>query len=431
MEAAFSRVGAAELPVVICYESVFIRDHWAQLTSCPWWYQQSPDVGHQERWMREVASHIGQDWVQLFPFCTAEERADLPIEERADGVYRINPATGEACKLTPPQVSGWRAEEQVESVHTEQLPESFDEVDRLLVRRYGEGILGDQGGGHNPTALTPSPRPSGERGGVKGTESGTPIALLSPALSSLGGGEGGTSCQHQVAAIGGATRELASQVVKIVGRELYPCRHISGPFWNTYGLWGFEGMMMLAGTRPDLVKHACDRILARTLAEIREYASPGTAGIWIEECLTDVLSPAAFAELNQPYIRRLVEEIRGCGMNSIYYFTGNPAGKWDLLLSVGADALSFEESKKNFRVDIEEVAERLAGKCALLGNLDAMNLLQNGSESELRDELKRQIQAGRKNKSRFIMSLGSPVTPETPVEWVRLYCDLAHEFGAI
>jgi uroporphyrinogen-III decarboxylase len=188
-------------------------------------------------------------------------------------------------------------------------------------------------------------------------------------------------------------------------------------------------MMMLAGTRPDLVKHACDRILARTLAEIREYAIHGTAGIWIEECLTDVLSPAAFTELNQPCIRRLVEEIRSCGMNSIYYYTGNPAGKWDLITSVGADALSFEESKKNFRVDIEEVAERLAGKCTLLGNLDAMNLLQNGSEAELRQELSRQMQAGRKNKSRFIMSMGSPVTPETPVERVRLYCDLAHELG--
>ena len=79
IEAAFSRDGASELPVVICYEGVFIRDHWPQLTACPWWYLQSPDADQQERWMREVASHIGQDWIQLFPFCTAEERADLPM----------------------------------------------------------------------------------------------------------------------------------------------------------------------------------------------------------------------------------------------------------------------------------------------------------------------------------------------------------------
>lgn len=386
IKAAFSRGGAAELPVAICYENVFIRDRWSLLTSCPWWYLQSPDANHQIQWMREVASRIGQDWIQLFPFCSADERADLPVEERADGIYRINPATGEACKLSPPQVSGWTVEDQVESLQLGQLPDSFDEVDRLLVRSYGEAILND---------TTPA-------------ESSN-----SPARSR----------------ISRTAHDAALEVTRTVGRELYPCRHVSGPFWSTYGLWGFEGMMMLAGTRPDLVRHACDRILARTLSEIREFARHGTAGVWIEECLTDVLSPAAFADLNQPYIRRLVEEIRSCGMNSIYYYTGNPAGKWDLIASIGADALSLEESKKNFRVDVAEVAERLAGRCVLLGNLDAMNVLQNGSETELREELKRQIWAGRKNKSRFIVSLGSPVTPETPVERVRLYCDLAHELG--
>ena len=37
--------------------------------------------------------------------------------------------------------------------------------------------------------------------------------------------------------------------------------------------------------------------------------------------------------------------------------------------------------------------------------------------------------AGRKNGGRFVMSLGSPVTPETPVARVRLYTDLVHELG--
>src|SRR5512135_1904221 len=93
VEAAFSRDGAAQLPVVICYENVFIRDHWPQLTSCPWWYLQAPDGD-------------GQDWIHLFAFCTADERVDLPIEERAEGVYRCDPDTGNAEQLSPPQVSG-------------------------------------------------------------------------------------------------------------------------------------------------------------------------------------------------------------------------------------------------------------------------------------------------------------------------------------
>ncbi len=86
------------------------------------------------------------------------------------------------------------------------------------------------------------------------------------------------------------------------------------------------------------------------------------------------------------------------------------------------DALSLEESKKGFTIDIAEVAESVRGRCALLGNLDAIRLLPEGSEQELRAEIARQAAAGRRNGGRFVMSLGSPVTPGTSPERVRRYC---------
>jgi uroporphyrinogen-III decarboxylase len=152
-------------------------------------------------------------------------------------------------------------------------------------------------------------------------------------------------------------------------------------------------------------------------------------GIWIEECLTDMISPAMFAELNVPLVSELCSSIRSEGMHSIYYYCGNPNDRLDLLLSVGADALALEEGKKGFSINIEDIVDKVQGRCTLLGNLDAIHLLEHGSEAELRAEIARQIGAGRRNGSRFIMSIGSPVTPGTSVERVWLYCDLVHELG--
>jgi uroporphyrinogen-III decarboxylase len=126
----------------------------------------------------------------------------------------------------------------------------------------------------------------------------------------------------------------------------------------------------------------------------------------------------------------VADEVRACGMKSVYYFCGNPHGKWDMLLAVGADALSLEESKKGWEIDVEDVVRRVDGRCTVLGNLDAIELLQSGSDAALRAEVTRQIRAGRRNGGRFIMSLGSPVTPGTTVDRVRRYCDLTHRAGS-
>ena len=118
-------------------------------------------------------------------------------------------------------------------------------------------------------------------------------------------------------------------------------------------------------------------------------------------------------------------------MHAIYYYCGNPWDRMAHLLSVGADALSLEEGKKGFQIDVEDVVKAAGGRCVVFGNVDAIGLIEHGSDEELRHEIRRQIAAGRRNGSRFVLSIGSPVTPRTPVARVRRYCDLAHECGKL
>ena len=79
VEAAFSAAGARETAVVICYEGIYARDHWNDLTMCPWWYAQSPDVDHQFAWRRDVIEKAGQDWFILPSAASREARADVRI----------------------------------------------------------------------------------------------------------------------------------------------------------------------------------------------------------------------------------------------------------------------------------------------------------------------------------------------------------------
>ncbi len=365
IEAAFSPAGATAYGAVICYEGIYIRDHWDELTGCPWWYQQAPELERQLAWRRDAIVRTGQDWFVLPMTATRRERESYTIRILGGQVIRVDRRSGSEQLQVRPEVGGWNPMGEVQSVRPERPAlTKRDIASRIRIPRGDPQRLIDRGAG-----------------------------------------------------------ELAKELLDEFGRQLYPIRHVASPLWSTYGLWGFEGMMDMAASRPDLVRHACDRYLEAARYEVRLAAALGARGIWIEECLTDQVSPATFAELNLPYLQPLVDEVRAAGMHSIYYYCGDPNDRWEHLLAAGADAISLEESKKRFRIDIDEVVAQVQGRCAVLGNLDSIGVLQDGDDEALKAEIARQAAAGRANGGRFVMSIGSPVTPSTPVDRVRAYCD--------
>jgi uroporphyrinogen-III decarboxylase len=372
IEAALSPAGSPEIPAVICYEGVYVRDHWKELTALPWWHAEAPDVDLQLRWRAEVLPKIGQDWFDL-PSCRPRrERDRLSIVERPGGVFVRDAATSVEEGLVDPGVGGWASHVGVETTRPADPPVSRADLDRRV----------------------PDPDPRGAA---------------------------------EIRAAGEA--DLADRLLAGSAAERFPVVHVDSPFWHCYKLWGFEDLMVAVASEPDLVRYACARILARDVAEVRHAAARGARAIWIEECLADTIDPEAWSRISVPVVRSLVDEIHARGMSAVYYFCGDPNDRWDRILSLGADALSLEESKKGFTIDIEDVVVRVNSRMCVLGNLDAFGVLERGSDADLEHEVRRQVRAGRRNGGRFIMSTGSPVTPETPPERVRRYLEIAREAG--
>ena len=371
VSAALSRDGSSETPVVVPYEGIFLRDHWSDVTDQPWWLGYLEDIDVMMRIARDYMRKVDPDWHYGGAAFPRQAREYLRIEKRSKGVFLVNLASGEETELTVPTVGGWSPDGMCASHRPTEPPTSPDEID--------EGI--------------PEPEP-----------------LDADELRA----DGSADCVEAF------RREF----------DAFQYASVSSPLWQCYQLWGFEGLMTTVAERPGLVRHACERYLALAMRRVRAAAAVGTDGIFIEECMTDMVSPDAFAELCLPGVRALTEEVRDAGLLSIYYFCGNPAGKWECLLASGADALSLEESKKGFTIDIDDVVDRVGGRMSVLGNLSAIGVMATGTEEELRTEIARQLAAGRRNGNRFIMSLGSPVTPGTSVERVRLYCELTRELGA-
>jgi uroporphyrinogen-III decarboxylase len=367
LESAFGPQGAAEIGCVICYEGIYVRDHWQQVTDCPWWRQFEPDVQRQLAWRRQMLQRTGMDWFALPACLSRQQRQAMKLEARPDGVFRVDSATGQALRLEQPNIGGW--DYSARAAPQPPMPRTPDEIDRLL-------------------PLEPDFDPE----------------------SALADG-----------------RADLARLMLAEFHDLFPLAHVSSPLWRCYQLWGYEELMVKVATQPALVEHACRRYLELCRRQVLTASAMGAEGFWIEECFTDAVSPAAFARINLPMVQQLCEIIRQAGDKSIYYYCGNPHDRWDSLLASGADALSLEEGKKGFEIDIDAVVDRVRGRMAVLGNLDAIDLLEHADRPALSKEVARQLQAGRRNGGRFILSVGSPVTPGTSVARVREYCELSRE----
>jgi len=222
--------------------------------------------------------------------------------------------------------------------------------------------------------------------------------------------------------------DYAVAVIREFGDEYFIFSSISAPFWGLQGYFGFYEMMTNLIERPEWVERLIEKITAASLETLKAYAQIGIDGVWVEDCYSsaDLISLEHFRRFAAPYVKRQIELINEFGMKSIYYFCGDVSDRLEDLVKMNPTCISLEESKKNFAIEIDEVDNIIAGRSCLFGNVDAIGILQNGSRDVMATEIERQLEIGRRS-GRFVMSLGSPVTPLTPTAKVSEFVELTRE----
>ena len=202
---------------------------------------------------------------------------------------------------------------------------------------------------------------------------------------------------------------------------------MSMPFWKCSYLWKFEDLMTMTLEAPALLEYAEKCFMDRSIKLLDHLGKQGVNMVWIEDCYTDMLSPQLFERFNTVFAEGIINSIQSLGMKCVYYYTGNTDGKLDALLSLRADAYAFEESKKTFDNDVTALARKIKGESVLVGNIDSIGVLQDGDMQSIRQEIRRQVEAGRRNEGRFVVGLGSPITPDTPTDKIIEFIKIARE----
>jgi len=352
---------SGDFPVVIPYMGIYVRDHWEELTSKPWWVMNLLDLEARLEVEETIQRELNLDWVQTRLCPTTEWRRRHRVKSSQEQTRLFDLYNGSTEYIARPGAGG-------EHVDLKPLIHREEEIDEFF-----------------PT--------------IKAEE------LIQSGMF-----------------------DYVEKIVKRFGEEKFTVSTMTLPMWPTIRFLGFTETIKHLYMNQEMITQMFRNLTQRNMEFITAYDKLGVDGIFFQDAFSgaDTLSLEHFRRLVQPFSERNFDEARRRGLKSIHYMCGDLKDRLEDMVSSGPDCISLEESKKNFTIDLQWVDQVVDGRACILGNLDAVNILQNGTDRELEKEIKRQVTIGMKH-GKFIMSLGSPVTPQTNINRVKKYISLTRK----
>jgi hypothetical protein len=219
-------------------------------------------------------------------------------------------------------------------------------------------------------------------------------------------------------------------VAEYGGDDFFISTILDTPFSNAYDLLGFQGLMVIQHDRPALFHHLLQRDLARNQEKMAAWAATGVHGVYVEEVFTgaDLISPRSYDEFVFSYNRPYFRHMRSLGLLPIHYVCGDTIPRLERIVQLDVAAVAVEESKKNFRIEIEDVVERVAGRAAVFGNIDAVRFGIGATMDDMVAEVRRQARIGARARG-FVVSTGSPFPLDTNPRQIDTLVATAHSIA--
>lgn len=170
--------------------------------------------------------------------------------------------------------------------------------------------------------------------------------------------------------------------------DLFVTASMMGPLSVANFLGGFEEMAMGMILDPDLVEKWVERLVPYQKAYASRLTEVCDNVMIIEEADTNIIPPEMYHRLVAPYLPSVIKDARResyCTVHSC----GNTFDVAESLSGLGEDCLSPESS-----ADRKGYVSKVGGRCRLLGAINPVRTLLQGSQSDMMDAIRASVDAG-------------------------------------
>lgn len=204
-----------------------------------------------------------------------------------------------------------------------------------------------------------------------------------------------------------------------VGKDRLIEGWIEGPCAEAADLRGINRLMTDFYDDPDFVLELFEFVLKMELAFGKAQLAEGAELISIGDAASSLVGPKIYEEFVWPYENRMIEGLRSFGARTRLHICGNTRRILAGMGRLGCDIVDLDSL-----APMEEGRREMGAKQVLLGNIDPVRTLRNGTPESVYEAV---AECHRAAGDRFIVSAGCEVPRDTPTANVRAMARYARE----
>ncbi len=197
-----------------------------------------------------------------------------------------------------------------------------------------------------------------------------------------------------------------------------------GPFSLAGRLYDMSEFMMAIYMEPDTVTLLLDKCTEFVMNYVQEMKRTGISGVIMAEPAAGLVSNEDCNKFSTDYVRKIVTAVQDKDFTVILHNCGNTGHCTDAMIKSGAAGLHFGN-----RADMVEALKACPSDLMVMGNIDPVGVLQQGTPEKVKAETLALLEATSAWHN-FVLSTGCDAPPHVPFENISAFYESLDEYNA-
>ncbi|WP_454054838.1 uroporphyrinogen decarboxylase family protein [Clostridium sp. Marseille-Q7071] len=200
---------------------------------------------------------------------------------------------------------------------------------------------------------------------------------------------------------------------------------IVGPFTNAFFLFGVNEALKLIHKNPEALHKLC-RVSLETCKAYAKAAIDIGLSPTISEPMSSctVVSPKDFREFSLPYLKELIDYIKGYGSNVVVHICGQTDKIWKDIGDLGIGGMSIDNI-----ASLKDCKNTIGSQTKILGNVDPAGIMYSGTPKDVRIKTLEGILDVYDSPKGYVVMSGCSLPVETPFENIETMMNTVREVG--